>query len=202
MPTTRQTHQARPVTNGRAHTTDTPTDRIIEAKPSKKFGKTNPDFAAMAGWRTGFDSPIHKARIVKALKGTSALCPGCGFDLIDQRRPDCPKCDLPIDIAALVVQDEPPSKLLTRSISAAVVLCWIAMGLGGFAWSGPLQAVGLTALFAVQLAGIWLLLSMYTDTSWYRSVSAPRRKTLLVGSISAVAVAGSIVASTAIALVS
>ncbi|MEO1534088.1 MAG: hypothetical protein AAFS11_00815 [Planctomycetota bacterium] len=191
MPATYQADQARSLKTKPA--TDAP-DREIEAKPTqksdKKYGKANPDFAAMAGWRAGFGSPYHKAHIVRTLRDTSALCPNCRFDLINQRRPDCPECGTPIDPDAVLIQNAPPPPLMVRSFIAAVALSWVAMVAGGFVWAGALKAVGLTALFALQLACGWLLLTLYTDTRWYRGVSTPNRKLLLAGSVAAAVISG------------
>lgn len=188
MPATYQADPTRPVARA-TETTDRP-DQAIEAKPSaKKYGRANPDFAAMAGWRPGFGSPYHKAHIVRALKDTSALCPNCRFDLINQRRPDCPECGEPIDPDTIIIQNAPPRPLMVRSFIAAVAMSWIAMVAGGFAWEGAIKAVALTSLFALQLACGWVLLTLYTDTHWYRGVSTPNRKLLLAGAVTAAAVA-------------
>lgn len=186
MPTTRQADPARAVET--KPDTDAP-GREIEAKPLRKYGKANPDFAAMAGWRAGFETPYHKAHVVRALKNTSALCPACGFDLINQRRPDCPECGTAIDPDALIVQSDPPGPILTRTLIAAVVLSWAAMITGGFAWAGAFKAIGITALFALQLACGWLLLTLYTDINWYKGVATEDRKLLLAGAITAAAIA-------------
>ncbi len=212
MPATRPEDQARAVAAPAAEVTLPATpelDHLVEIKPieippadleigpiqreppsTKKYGRANPDFAAMAGWRPGFGSPYHKAHIVRTLRDTSALCPDCRFDLINQRRPDCPKCGTPIDPAALLIQNAPPRPLLTRSLIAGVALSWLAMVAGGFAWAGALKALGLTALFALQLASGWALLTILTDTNWYKGVSTPNRRRLLVGAIAAAVVAG------------
>ena len=187
MPTKRQADPSR------ALNTDAVTDAVdsqIEAKPTKLYGRANPDFAAMAGWRAGFGSPYHKTHIVRTLKNTSALCPGCRFDLINQRRPDCPKCGLAIDLDAVIIQTDPPGKPLTGSLVAAVACSWIAMIAGGFAWAGATKAIALTGLFALQLAAGWLLLTLATDLNWYRGVSTRNRRVLLAGAISAAGIAG------------
>lgn len=185
MPTKRQTRPARSL-----DTDEDAIDQTIEAKPSKRYGRANPDFAAMAGWRPGFGSPYHKTHVVRTLKDTSALCPGCRFDLINQRRPDCPKCGLEIDPDAVIIQNDPPRPLLTRSLIATAALSWVAMIAGGFAWAGATKAIALTGLFALQLAAGWLLMTLLTDLNWYRGVSTKRRKLLLIGSITAASAAG------------
>ncbi|MEM7621998.1 MAG: hypothetical protein AAF235_02205 [Planctomycetota bacterium] len=144
----------------------------------------------MAGWRAGFGSPYHKAHIVRALRNTSALCPICRFDLINQRRPDCPECNTPIDPNTIIVQSAPPSRLLLSTLIAAVLLSWLGMVAGGFAWTNAVKAIALTGLFAVQLACGWVLLTAYTDAAWYRGVSSGNRRLLLAGSITAALIAG------------
>ncbi|MEO1716266.1 MAG: hypothetical protein AAFR76_04055 [Planctomycetota bacterium] len=188
MPTKRATRQARAL---EPKPLAKPNAKPASLSTKKKYGKANPDFAAMAGWRAGFGSPYHKSHIVRTLRNTSALCPNCKFDLINQRRPDCPQCHTPIDPDAVLIQSAPPGRLLLAMLVSAVVFSWLGMIAGGFAWSSTVKAVTLTGLFTLQLAGGWLLLTIYTDTKWYCGVSAPNRKLLLAGAIlGALAAAG------------
>lgn len=86
----------------------------------------------MAGWRAGFDSPEHKRAITSALEQRHALCPGCRFDLINQRRPDCPECGRAIVPGALLPYVAPtprwkPTAVIAAAAAGAAALATLGM---------------------------------------------------------------------------
>lgn len=151
-------------------------------------------FAQAAGWRPAFDDPQHEQQILLTLAARHALCPRCGFDLIDQKRPDCPECAWLIDPARLRFPDAPPRPGYAPMLAAALASLWLGLLFVALAQNTLGLALALPALFAAQLGATWKLLGHAFDPGAFAKLPADKRRPhwLAAGSALALGVIGTI----------
>jgi len=132
-------------------------------------------FAQAAGWRPAFDDPQHEQQILLTLAARHALCPRCGFDLIDQKRPDCPECAWLIDPARLRFPDAPPRPGYAPLLASAIASLWLGLLFVTLSQNTLALALALPALFAAQLGAAWKLLGHAFDPGAFARLPADKR---------------------------
>lgn len=127
--------------------------------------------------RPGFSTPQHERSILLALASTHAICPRCEFDLIDQKRPDCPECAWAIVPSKLIYPDAPPKPGYTRLLAGSVGLHWLAIFLAALAApSAPAPACALLlTFFTLQAWALWRAVNVLSTPSVWTDLDATHR---------------------------
>ncbi|MCA9272547.1 MAG: hypothetical protein KDA31_05825 [Phycisphaerales bacterium] len=146
------------------------------ARPDQKRQARGHDFAASAGWRPAFDNPQHQEQILLILAGRHGLCPKCGFDLIDQERPDCPECAWVIDPSKLIFPDAPPKPGYALLLATAAGAHAITVGILCLALNVVIAGLVLPIAFAVQLFATWKLVTHLTNPELFTKLGADKRR--------------------------